>query len=223
MKKLLLLSLLLLTGCSVEYNAYIGETEINESIELGTLSIYNEWVPAYVDGQGASETNEKVEGVEYYDLKKGNVSTTLTYDFPLQKYVNSNAINTCLQSASISKVGTGRYMLNTTQYFSCMDYYPELTDININLTFADMFVITEHNADNINGNVLTWNVNESNYKNKHVQVMFETEKVLDQVVDDEDDEVEQEETAETGLVLLLGFLSLVIIVGMIIFMKKRHL
>ena len=104
MKKRIILTsiiLLLLTGCSVDYNLSITEEKIAEEIYLyaenntDNSAIYNnqEYLEAYTDSEKSSETNQKLEGVEYYSIEKyleNNFYTAkLAYSFSKDNYIKS--------------------------------------------------------------------------------------------------------------------------------------
>ena len=61
-----------LSGCTVEYNVTINEKTVSEEIVINDFKVETFPTPAFIDEQGASETIEKVEGVEYYNINYQN-------------------------------------------------------------------------------------------------------------------------------------------------------
>lgn len=223
MKKIIFLIAitLFLTGCSVEYNVTIDEV-IQESVSINENIDWN--APAFIDEQGASETNEKIEGLEYYDIENNGFSTTYKYDFTFNNYSRSRAINTCLKSVSLSEINN-EYLLNTSGYFSCMDYYTEIEDIKINLTFGDNYIITANNADVVNNNILTWNINRNNYTDKYIQVRFkdkeaeqEEEPIIDEPIDDE----EEKENTGSWIIATVAVLAFIGLISFLFYFKIKN-
>jgi len=213
MKKIILLVVitLFMTGCSVEYNVSIDDV-VNEEILINDYLDRN--VPAFIDEQGASESNEIVEGVEYYDLQYNGVLTSYKYDFSFNDYSKSRAANTCLESVKLNKFNN-QYILNTSSYYSCMDYYTDIENIDINISFNSNYVIVSHNADIENNNVLSWNINRSNYTNKYIQVIFkdkneEKEPIQSETPGSSDEDEGNNKTSPLVIILLIGvFISFI--------------
>lgn len=176
MKKIiLLLATLMLCGCSVEYNVTIGNN-IEETVIVD--NIVSVETPAFINDQGSSETNEKIEGIDYYDLEVTQDKSIYKYKFGLNNYSQSTAVNTCLKSVKLT-VSNNSYILNTSNQFTCMDYYTKLDDIKINITLNSMYELKNHNADSVTNNIYSWNVNRSNYKNKNIQMIFINKKDIE--------------------------------------------
>lgn len=169
MKKIILVVvLLLLCGCSVEYNVNIG-SDIEETVIIDdNITVQT---PAFINDQGSSETNEIIDGIKYYELQNNQTNTVYKYNFSFSNYAQSTAVNTCLKSMKLSN-SDNKYILTTTNHFTCMDYYPKIDDITVNLTITDTYNIISHNADVANNNILTWNINRNNYKDKNIQLIF---------------------------------------------------
>ena len=146
----------------------------------------------------------------------------------MERYKESRAINSCLKTANITKMTDGNYLLNTSNYFSCIDLYPSITDITINLTFLPSdFIIISNNADNINGNIYTWNINQQNYQDKNIQVIFK--KVEQEEKEPTPSEKPKDNDKETldnkySIFIIIGcFLGLFTIIGVICFIKSKRL
>ena len=235
MKKIILLTFMLiaLSGCSIEYNVVIGENTAYEEVIVNDFTVETFPTPVYIEDQGASETNEIVEGVEYYDINYDNNNTYITYEFPLRNYDQSTAVNTCLSSFRMGTDNNGNYILNTSNYYSCFDMYPLIDDIVVNITLdGSIYDLIDSNADSVNGNVLRWTISRNNYQNKSIQVIYDLIETSDE--DEEDDAQEnkpiiQEENHNVdawvnnnvGIVLLLVFVFLVLIIVVVVLLKKK--
>ena len=227
MKKIILLSLfvLLLSGCSAEYNVYISD-DVEEEIVFNNYN-YTEVTPAYIDEQGASDLNEEIEGVDYYDINYRNNNTYVTYTFPLREYDRSTAVNTCLEAFRITE-DNGEYLINTSSYNSCMGYYESIDSITVNVTLdTNLYNYIDSNADRYENGVLTWYITRDNYQNKYVQIRYEEIEEEEPIIDDED---EQDESPfenwineHLGLVFVLVFGVLALVIIIIVVVKKNRL
>ncbi len=171
-KVLLLISLFLLSGCTAEYNAYLTKQTVSEDTIVFGLTNDNFPITAYINDQGASEDNEKIPDIEYYDIMQNPDYTEYKYDFPYENYLNGTGVNYCYKNVSIAQIADNNYKLSTNNFNSCIDYYEELTEIKINLKFSDDFNITSNNADEVNNNTYTWLINRTNYNNKSIEVNY---------------------------------------------------
>lgn len=174
MKKILILiiSIFILSGCTVEYNATITKDNVLENIVLNGNKEDDFPVPAYITDQGPSLTDQKVEGIEYYEVNYGENLRNFKYKFPFERYKDSRGINYCYKNVSINEINENSYRLSTNNYNSCIDYYQEIENLTINLHFADDFKITNHNADEVKGNTYTWLINRQNYDNKTIEITY---------------------------------------------------
>ena len=159
MKKIILFISLafLLTGCTVEYNATFTKDFVEENIKTRGANYNTFPVASYITEQEASEENTKIEGVEYYTIQDNNDLKTFSYKFPWDRYKESRAINTCLKSSNITQMADGNFLLNTSSYFSCLDLYPTITDLTINLTFNPVdYEIISNNVDKESANTKSY-------------------------------------------------------------------
>ena len=218
MKKLILLisMILFLSGCSIEYNITI-DSGIDENIKINEYIDSNE--TAFIDVQGSSESNEKIEGIKYYDLQNYGNITEYKYKFDFSNFSRSRAANTCLSSVKLSNI-QGRYILNTSGHYTCMDYYTNIEDIKVNITISDKYVIDSHNADLANGNTLSWYINKGNYTDKYIQVIFKNKVIEGEVKDPikKEDPFWEEEPEETKSLWWLALLAILGFIGVIVFL-----
>lgn len=218
MKKILLLiiTILLLSGCTVEYNVNFTKDLASENIILNGVTDEIFPVEAYINEQGSSEEPIEIEGVEYYDITKNANSINLNYNFPIDRYTESTGVNTCYKNVSINKMNDGTYNLMTNNYNSCINYYPELEQITINLNFTNDFNITRNNADKVNGNTYTWIIDRNNYANKGMEISY----ILKE--DGEEQEPTNKIDSKYNVLIILGsFLVLSIIIGIVIKVKNK--
>ena len=181
MKKIILIiiSLLLLTGCSAEYNLDLRTTP-NENlniIETNTqddyfnyLKDYNENVPVIYDDQDPDVTNINPD-LEYYDVnnlsseKKADI--TLNYEYNSVDFNDSNIINTCYSNINFLN-NNKNINISTSNEFLCFDKYITLDEVIVNI-MTDK-TIKEHNADKVSNNTYTWIITKQNYLNKPIKL-----------------------------------------------------
>ncbi|MCM1370355.1 MAG: hypothetical protein NC181_00480 [Clostridium sp.] len=189
MKKfLIVLSLLLFTGCTAEYNININDS-IKESIILNNIPIdlYSDYnkrtflafqsdiknIPDYA----TQEDYKKFELYNIEDTSKGNIkSLKLMYDFNLENFNDSGAVNTCYDTVNIL-TNDNVVTISTTNNFNCFNYYDELDSIKINIT-TDYKVI-QTNSDKKSGKTYTWEIDKISAKNKPIIFVYnQDEKVF---------------------------------------------
>lgn len=217
MKKgfLLIIAILLLSGCTVEYNVNFTKNSANELVILNNVTDEVFPVEAYYNEQGASETPIEIEGIEYYDITKSANATNLTYNFPIDRYPESKGANLCYKNVSINKMNDGSFNLLTTKYNSCIDYYPELEQIIINLKFTNDFNITRNNADKVDGNTYTWIIDRNNYNNKGIELSYAFKEEA------EEEQINEKSSKYNILIILGSFLVLGVIIAIVIKLKNK--
>jgi hypothetical protein len=178
MKKILieLLLLIFLTGCTATYNINISSKGIEENLTINAISLnensllYEYYLPLYFDDSGSSDTNEKLEGIEYYDsnLTLENNFRVLSYQhkFTQAEYLKSSIINSCYSNIEYSPYSYGeetesKYVrIATISDFSCFGLYEQLDSVIVNITID--YDVVESNATSVNGKTYTWNITPNN-------------------------------------------------------------
>lgn len=174
---LLILVTLLFSGCSVKYNLNINDDlSVNEKV----IASENSYTLKTNTGQdpkiAANSLYElyKIKGVKYNISTNENngetitkVSTTFDSLEDYSNYFKSDIV----KEVNITKQGsyiTLEYKQDVplTDYSSKSLIYDSI-EVNIDIPFK----VTENNADSINGNTYTWNI-EKNGKLKDIKVTF---------------------------------------------------
>lgn len=180
MKKItiLLLLVILLTGCSAEVNIIINDTGINETVTINdtsTSSYYN-YVPVfYEDIFSDIEPDVKNEGVSYYNKNVtqdvSGYKINYSYKYTVDEYKRARSVKTSFQSFNIreSKVDEEIVISTSTGGIKYFDKYTNLDSVKINITPS--YKVLENNADYVNGNVYTW-VFTKNTK-KHIYMVLD--------------------------------------------------
>ena len=184
MKKIcfLIVSIMFLTGCNVEYTLNISEDSIYENVfiisendnESNVLGNYLKPVEAFVNSPIYSESTEKVPGVEYYNFNKsinnGWYNLNLNYIFNFEEYKNSNIIN---HSVSIFKFEekNNEYSLNTGARLKIFDSY-NINNLTIKITLDNEYEYISSNANSVFGNEYTWYITKNDYKTRPINLVF---------------------------------------------------
>lgn len=180
MKKLLLLiSILLLTGCTCEYNLNIDNLTYQEEIiikgeneeEINNLN--QEWeIP--IDKEeyniGGDEDTILSSNIDTYKYQFINNTLKFNYDFTKNSIINSSAISSCYNKITVVNYDN-KTIISTSPKINCFSKYPNLTKLTVNIK-TDKLVIN-HDADSVNGNVYTWNFTKSTSSDKAINLTFE--------------------------------------------------
>lgn len=169
MKKILfiLITCLLLTGCTVNYNLEINDNNFKETItgsvlnkELDTNNstsinnysfLLNEEQPSFYKNENIfynKTTNNTQEGIDF----------DFNYTFNENNFNNSRIINECFDN-HIYEYKDNKYYLVVSGKFNCN--YSETTNINITTDYN----VTSNNAQKIKNNTYTWTIDENNKDN----------------------------------------------------------
>lgn len=189
MKKILvLLVVLCLTGCNVEYNLIITEDEFQEQVVIDENDI-DFPITVYSDQEGTGEG--KVDGVLYYDIETTDTSSILRHTFNSLDYERSHAANTCFNRFLVNEED-GVMTILSSNYYNCMDYYSSLDTIKVQVKLdTNIYEIVNQNADQIDGSTYIWNINKSNYQDHYVYLSYQKKgsNTCDIVSCDEDEEL----------------------------------
>lgn len=232
-KKMLLVSVLMfaLSGCTIEYNVNINEDMAIEEIIVNDYYVETFPVPAYINEQGASETNSIIENVDYYNINYQNNNTYFNFTFPIENYDMSTAVNICLKSFKKDYDNAGNYFINTSGYNSCFDLYPLIDEIIVNITLdsSDYFLV-DNNADFKHNGTLVWNITRDNYQDKNIQVIYNKTNADEsndsnsvQEAPTQEEESNTLSSKQTNLIIIGAISIFVIIFVVVIVVKKKRL
>ena len=252
MKKILILIsfLLILSGCTVNYNITIDEDNIKEDINVidnitstrtreDIISFYNSWYPVYMYDGIINDYSTKLDDAIYYNKSNlidngDNLIYTFSYNHKIDDYSkntiwNLYLINNYLTNSS-SKIsiysGKGMQLFNKSA----------ITNLNINIT-TDLEVL-EHNADKVSNNTYTWEYNLDNFRSKSVKLVLNKEEKQDEEesrpstpnqneeenkpTNENQNESQTENKKSNNLILILGILGLFFIVLIILLKIRRN-
>lgn len=217
----LLLLLLLLSGCTINYNLDVDAEFIeNIFVKDDTLTVTKE-MPLYFDDlSNLSEVDEKVDGYKYYDLTKGTSSSKYSTTYKASDFTKITSCNLLFDKCEFINIGGGESVISTTTGTGIFESYPGLEEISINLTINGEVVYS--NADSVNGDIYTWKINSGNAYNKSVYVKFK-DKFKSNSETKSSGKSEKEKAKENLIYLSI---LLVVLIGLLVLAitlkKKQH-
>ena len=227
----LLIIILLLTGCTCEYNLVInGDTYSEEVILNGNneeSSLFNQkWqIPVdkdiYNSLSGDPSSNIDIDD-NIYNYKLSGNKLLFNYDFSIHELNNSTAISNCYKTATVNAY-QDRIILSTASEVTCFDKYPNLDELVINIT-VDRPVIS-HNADYKNGNIYTWNITRDNFSDKSINMILDNSDIIDNntpLEDNNKNNIDTDNKDDYTLYIFCGILLLTLLLGYFIINKIKN-
>lgn len=178
-KSLFIIILILITGCSVEYNLNIDSSfsehtvyipESSEKMIDGTQ--YR--LPALFSESRLTYDNSNLKEIKYYNiktLKDNKFSFNFVYDD--NQLNDSNIANSCYQFFSVD-AKENEVSILTGNKFYCFDVYEELDSVTININ--SNYKVIQSNADKIVGKKHTWYITRENASNKPIIFVYDKSK-----------------------------------------------
>lgn len=173
MKKILIIVLFLLisTGCQVKYELNFTDNKLNENINIqinnsNEKDIYN--LKEYKAYAIFDSTYQRLYDVEYQEGKTFNATYKYTYNY--EEFKHAMYIKTCFDAFSFI-TNDNTYILSTSKGFKCMVLDYNKVD-NVEIVINTNHEIIESNADRTKKNTLIWNVDDTNASEKKIYVKF---------------------------------------------------
>lgn len=219
---LVICSVFLLTGCSVEYNLNLEDNTFKETMKIGSFNSNG------IEGFEFLEPiayNDKYDSMGYYETVYKNGYMDLSYDYSFSEFRLSSVINECFDVAGVTKdvtEGEEKIQILTSGGFKCLNYGDNVAD-RVTINFKTNHKVIEHNADKENAGVYTWVFDSSNYQNKNIRM------IVDNSSDDMSDDINTAVADRNDTLLLIGgiiggilLLALVVAIVIKIFGKANN-
>lgn len=208
MKKILLLFILclLLSGCSTVVTLKIEKDKVTETIKVSGLKeeifLNNQLNENVKKGLNVFERE-----YEYYDMKEfeDNEYVSKTYELSenIELWAELSHVRPCYETFKLEKTDTN-ITLNTSDEYRCGYLFGAN---NVTLVIESDLELVSSNADDVQGNKLIWNIDESNYKNKSISFNYK---------------INESKSVENYLVYYILFAVISLIIGVYIFIKKKN-
>jgi hypothetical protein len=198
--------LLLLTGCSANYNLTIDEKGYAEKLtvngvdtsELGKLMIPLDYEVDEYFGDGSSSDS-------VYDVKVGEDSFSLSHRFNYSDFLRSTLLNACYDQVDVKRNGKNIY-ISTVGDFNCFDSY-DVDSVKVSITSKYKFV--DSNCDSVNDNTYVWNIDRYNIsKGIYIEFVVPEKKGFNI-------------NSKEGLYVFLIFTALILLLGVIMLSIKK--
>lgn len=204
MKKIitLIITILLLTGCTAKYDIFFDENNIQDTITITTNSSNVNNATKQTTNNFAQKIGEWENGHEYYKRKIITTDKTTayqyTYSFNPVEYDAMSQIRKCYKDFNLTY--KNNIELSTSKEFLCANYYQQVKEYTI--TISSKYEISSSNADKKEQNKHTWIINNKNYNNKPINIRINKEKKYI--------EKETKKSPLKKIIILVLFLGLVI-------------
>lgn len=180
-KILILILLILLTGCSNEYTLKISNNKFKEDIKIIIpKNIIPEPTPEVLDGQIElddqitpfleEKTESLISNEEFYKKKvienADYFQVEMNYTYDEKSFKDANSLNSCFEYPDLDF--SENYYINLQGAFYCL--YGDSTDIKIETKNRVYF----NNADEVSGNTYIWHIDDDN--SDYVDIRIEVDK-----------------------------------------------
>lgn len=175
---ILIIIILLLTGCKVDYNLTLDDKLIlKENItifptmdnDLNELKDFKLNIPIDKEIDDYSVFKEKIEGIEYYKKNKTDSSINFSYKYKrgdYYDYTESTLTNLAYDYISISKINDEELTLSSSKEFKLFKEYDTLEEVKI--TIETNYKVLSNNADEISRHKYTWYLTKDNAYGKGI-------------------------------------------------------
>lgn len=175
----LIIIILLTTGCTCEYNLKIDGNKFSEEITINAentdernsldanwkISVDKEEFERF--GDPSTENNPQEDT---YNYQVNNNNLTFSYDFTKSGLMSASSVSRCYNKVTITE-HEDTTIISTSNQANCYTNYPDLTNLNINIE-VDRSVIS-HNADSVKGKIYTWNITKENASKKPINLVLD--------------------------------------------------
>ncbi len=160
---IMILSVLLLTGCTVNYNLEVENNSLKEVIygtvtKEETTNDANSTAPNIVNELIYSEKVPLAEGTSAYNREiyenGSDINYKFSYNYDMSDFESSSLINTCFENHEIVDLGD-YYSIKLSGNFYC------LYSKKINIAVTSNLKVASNNADKIKDNTYIWTIDKN--------------------------------------------------------------
>ena len=232
---ILLISMLLLTGCKATANVSIDKDYVKETVSVtgNDTSEYNEmknWggfpVPLYFDQSLQAPlwmpNREKEAGVLYYDVVTNDSNKTIvaSANFSRKEHSRSSLVRRCFKLYNVIDEEE-KTIFSTSKGLICALN-------NFDVVVQTPYLVINNNASKVDSdtNTYTWNVNKTNAKNISVYLEVDFSKKYNQTessTNDGNNEAVQnpEDKANILVYIIIGIIFVIILIVFALYLNKK--
>ncbi len=213
----IIVSILLLTGCNANFNVKIEDNMIKQEalINMTNSETNGKYVVDALSDMVLDVENDS-EFLGYFTIignKKSNpLNASINYN--LNNYDFDYALSFCYDNQNITY--NNNILTISANNFNCFQKYNIINGININVTTG--YKVLEHNADSVNGNTYTWNINKNNSNN--IKLSLDT--TIDEIKQNEEQKQENKKNITLIVGITIGSLILGLAIAMYIMYQKNN-
>lgn len=173
MKKIVmsLLSLFLLTGCSVQYNVELNNDKVKEEINflIDDISNNQDDYLYLKDFNPVADLDNNIQYKKKIVNSSNSTRGTYSYTYRGDSYRDSRVFSQCFDIYSIVDE-EDKYYIGASGEFKCLsvDYH---TVDKVIIKFKTDYEVIDNNADSVDGNEYTWTIDSNNYKDVSINII----------------------------------------------------
>ncbi len=218
---LLFLCVFFISGCDVEYDLTINNNGIfDESVTMSflksdtdyndVLAYKNSKIPVSRNVGDAPFYNSRVlDNGKYFDL-------IYSYTYDSDDISNSYFISNCFNGFDIVN-NDDSLVLSSGNRFGCYIGDDGLKADSVKINITTELDVSYNNADEINGNTYTWNIDENNYLNKEINLTLKKDNGFSL------NNIENSVVSNNDSSFIMGIIVVFIIVsGVLIYLFVKH-
>lgn len=175
MKKILLfiVCIFMLTGCDIEYNLTIDNDSFDEKVTLSLLKkdVSFEDMTNYLKNK-IPISNDRYETRFYepsIDVHENSYDLVYDYSYDFSSFKKGFFVNNCYIDISIEE-NDDEISISSGKDFRCLNPDNGLIADSAKINIKTELEVIENNADSVNGNTYTWNIDRNNYETKTVNL-----------------------------------------------------
>lgn len=229
---IILLSIIVLSGCEANYTITIDKNNINEKIEVldnvsntrtvtDVMENYKKQYPVYSNQDWVEADYSRIDGEKYYNqtynIDDNGYHLFYEYTYPIEKFKDANSINYNYNNKYITyKDNILKIAIGATN--NRMKYVNDFTNLTVNI-ITD-YIVLNNNADSVIGNRYIWYINKNNNDEKRINFEVALSKTQSEI--DKEKEVKAKKNSLLIPVLIGALLTYVIIIFIIVTKKRKN-
>ncbi len=169
---LLLLTIFVLSGCQVKYDLEFKDDSLIENINISLDKKLENQINGLKKFKAYANFDNKYQNLynsEFYE-KGSSFVANYNFNYNFDQFRYATYINTCFDAFSFLEQN-GEYIISTSEGFKCMVFeYSKVDSVQVNI--KSNHVVIESNADVVDNDVYTWNIDDDNASNKRIYIKF---------------------------------------------------
>ena len=219
---LLCICLCMLTGCGqasdVQYDLNIENDLVNEnlSFSLARDEVEESVIQNFSEHKIPASMDSNVDIYYNYSMNVNDDYYRLNYSYQrnLVDLPNSFFAGECYQEISVTN-DEDLITLNSSNEFLCLELEDGVSVDNVEINITTDLRVTRQNADEVNGNTYTWNVDITNYDNTPIDITLKRNNSVS--IED----VEVNEASYLSFIIFGSIALVLIIITAIAYFKRK--